>query len=110
MGPNDHVVSGCKHVFHRRCMATYAAEAPEDTILACPVCYLPITVDVRDQDEIDNDADTEAATATAAPSGDATPKGDDACSRDTRVPEPAGGTDEPELSAEEMLKVTTKRR
>ncbi|CEM04117.1 unnamed protein product [Vitrella brassicaformis CCMP3155] len=46
----ERVVSKCHHSFHRACVEEYINSAPTDQegeTLGCPVCYVPLTVDLQ---------------------------------------------------------------
>ena len=49
--PDDAALAGCKHVFHRECIAQYAACAPaRGEKVTCPACRAPLTIDLQPAD------------------------------------------------------------
>ena len=46
--PEECVVAGCGHTFHRECMLQYMMSLPVGGKLQCPACFTPMTIDLDD--------------------------------------------------------------
>ena len=66
----DIAIASCKHTFHSSCISEYIEEAPTaadgSKPLGCPVCFVPITIDLRadaaaNTDDDDDDDDERGA-------------------------------------------------
>ena len=69
--PDDAALAGCKHVFHRECIAQYAACAPaRGEKVTCPACRAPLTIDLQP-------ADLTGAARTVPSAGKRAPRADE---------------------------------
>jgi hypothetical protein len=68
----DIAIASCKHTFHSSCISEYIDEAPTaadgSKPLGCPVCFVPITIDLRADAAANTDDDDDERAALPAES------------------------------------------